>query len=101
MRKRGMAGRFEIYTDFASLIILVISTLTSLTKEAKDTEDYAYVNSSIESRSPDKGNKTMDQDATVSEEQEPQHPLSKEEELNLFALERKGPPFIVVLLCSK
>ena len=62
----------------------MIFTLTSLANETKDTEDYAYVNSSIESHPPDKGSKAADKDATVSEKQEPQRPLSQEAEQSLL-----------------
>ena len=79
VRKPGMIGRFDIYTDWVSWIILVISTLTPLANQSEDNEDCAYVNSSIESRSLDKGSKAVDKNATVSEEQEPQRPLSKKE----------------------
>ena len=62
----------------------MISTLTPLANQSKDNEDCTYVNSSIELRSPDKGSKAVDKNATVSEEQEPQRPLSKEEERSLL-----------------
>jgi hypothetical protein len=62
----------------------VISTLTPLAKQNKDNEDYAYVNSSIESRSPNKGSRAVYKNATVSEEPEQQCPLTKEEERRLL-----------------
>ena len=43
-----------------------------------------YVNSSIESYSPDKGGKSVGKNVTVSEDQEPQRPLFKEEERHLL-----------------
>ena len=62
----------------------MISTFTPLANQSEENVDCAYVNSSIELRSPDKGSKAVDKHATVSEEQEPQRPLSKEEERSIL-----------------
>ena len=41
VRKPGMTGRFEIYDDFVSWVILVASTLAPGPKTSPNAEDYA------------------------------------------------------------
>ena len=85
VRRVGMSGDFMLYTDRAQWLFLVVSRLSTMSSSDKNESSYAFANSVIESRSPDKRQGRSAPKTTVSPRERNPRPLTSAEKKALVA----------------
>ena len=85
VRRAGMSGDFVLYTDWAQWLFLVVSSLSTMSSSDKNESSYAFSNSVIESRSPDKRQGRAAPKTTVPPRERNPRPLTSAEKKALRA----------------